>query len=235
MAHVIEDLYPLIRLEAPGLPEPVIANETQDAIDNFLAESEAWKYSVPGLLDWTTVADFPTISAGTEIPTSTRVVRYDTVKFASDGANLKAVPFKTRQQLDREYPDWEVRTGNTPLAWTMNGIDAPRIIPAASADVLGSLSVRVILGTDRSASTIPEFILHEFGDFIQYGVLAKVLALPGKDWTNERAAMKYLAMWNDGIKKVKSRAQADYGQPDRTMSYGGIGGNVNVGYDDYGQ
>lgn len=235
MAHVIQDLYPLIRLEAPGLPEPVLQQEVQDAIDNFLSESEAWKYSIPGLLDWTTAADFPTISAGTEIPTATRVVRYDLVKFASDGSNLKIVPFKTRQQLDKEYPDWEVRTGNTPLAWTMNGVFEPRIIPTASANVLGSLSVRVILGTDRAVGTIPEFILHEFGDFIQYGVLAKVLALPGKDWTNEAAAMKYMAMYNEGVKKAKSRAQADYGQPDRTMSYGGIGGSTYTGYDDYGQ
>lgn len=235
MAHVIEDLYPLIRLEAPGLPEPVLVQETQDAIDNFLAESEAWKYSVPTLQDWTTAADFPTLSPGTDIPAGTRVVRYDMVKFASDGSNLKQVPFKTRQQLDMEYPDWEVRTGNTPLAWTMNGVFEPKIIPTATADVLGSLAIRVILGTDRAVGTIPEFILHEFGDWIQAGVLAKVLALPGKDWTNPQAAMKYMAVYNDGIKKAKSRAQADYGQPDRTMAYGGIGGTTYVGYDDYGQ
>ena len=172
MAHTIQDLYPLIRLEAPGLPEPVLQQEVQDAIDNFLAESEAWKYSIPGLLDWTTAADFPTISAGTEIPTGTRVVRFDLVKFASDGSNLKIVPFKTRQQLDSEYPDWEVRTGNTPLAWTMNGVFEPKIIPTASADVLGSLSVRVILGSDRAVTSIPEFILHEFGDdFVLVGDL----------------------------------------------------------------
>lgn len=235
MAHTIEDLYPLIRLEAPGLPEPVLQQEVQDALDNFLADSEAWKYSVPGLLDWTTAADFPTLTPGTEIPLGTRVVRYDLVKYASDGTNLKVVPFKSRQQLDREYPDWEVRTGTNPVAWTMNGVFEPRIIPTAAANVLSSLVVRVVLGTDRAAASIPEFILHEFGDFVQWGVLAKVLMLPGKDWTNQAAAAMYKVKYNDAVMKAKSRAQADYGQPDRTMSYGGIGGSVNVGYDDYGQ
>lgn len=235
MAHTIEDLYPLIRMEAPGLPEPVLQQETQDAIDNFLAESEAWRYSVSGLLDWTTAAAFPTLAAGVEIPAGTRVVRYDMVKFASDGSNLKKVPFKTRQQLDLEYPDWEVRTGNTPLAWTINGVFEPRIIPTASADVLGSLAVRVILGSDRAVASIPEFILHEFGDYIQYGVLAKVLMFPGKDWTNQASGAMYQAKYNEGVKKAKSRANADYGQPDRIMAYGGIGGTTYSGYDDYGQ
>jgi len=41
-------------------------------------------------------------------------------------------------------------------------------------------------------------------------------------------------MYDEGVKKAKSRAQADYGQPDRIMSYGGIGGRY-TGYDDYGK
>lgn len=234
MAHTVADLYPLIRIELPGIPEPVLADVIQLVIDDFLRRSEAWRYTVPGLLDWTTGQQFPTITPGTEIPLNTRVVRYDMVKFASDGSNLKAVPFKTRQQLDNEMPDWEVRTGSSPQSWTTNGMFAPIIVPIATANVLGSLKLRVILATDQANNNIPEFILHEFGDAIRYGVLGRLMKIPGKDWSDATAASAYLQFFEEEVKKAKSRSDAEYGQPDRIMSYGGIGGYGKAGYDDYG-
>lgn len=235
MPHVVSDLYPLIRIELPGVPEPVLVDVVQLVIDDFLRRSEAWRYTIPGLLDWTTAQQFPTITPGTEIPANTRVVRYDVVKYSSDGTNLKTVPFKTRQQLDSAYPDWEVRTGNSPLAWTTNGLFAPIIVPIATADVLGSLKLRVILATDQANTNIPEFILHEFGDAIRLGTLGRIMKIPGKDWTDEQRAATYLMGYEEEVKKAKSRSNAEYGQPDRIMSYGGIGGTTTVGYDDYGQ
>jgi hypothetical protein len=223
MAHAISDLYPLIRLECPGIPEPILQAEVQDSIDSFLADSEAWKYTIPTVLDWETTQKFPTITVGVDIPANTRVVRYDTVKFANDGTSFREVPFRTRQQLDGEYSDWEVRTGNTPLVWTVNGLFAPLIVPIATQNVLSSLIIRVVLGTDRAVTVLPEFLIHEFGDVIQYDVLSKLLLLPGKDWTNVPSGLMYKRMYDDQIPKIKSRAQADYGQPNsRIMAYGGI-------------
>lgn len=223
MAQVITDLLPQLRIELPGIPEPVLIDGLYDALDDFLKEAEVWKYSIPALLDWTTALSFPAIAAATEIPASTRVVRIDTVKYGVGGTNLKTVPFKTRDQLDSEIPDWEVRTGNSPDVWTNNGPETPQIVPVADADVLGSLKVRVILGVADQSVVVPEFLLYEFGDEIKYGALARLMKIPGKDWTNFRAASGYLSMFKAGIVTAKSRSEAEYGQPtSREMAYGGI-------------
>lgn len=224
MAHVIADLYPLIRLEAPGLPEPILQQEVQDVIDEFLAQTEVWKHTCPNLLDWETAQVFPTLVVGTDIPSGTRVVRFDTVKYASDGTSLREIPFRTRQDLDGTYSDWEVKTGSSPLSWTMDGLgDTPRIVPIATADVLGSLQLRVVLGTDRAISVIPEFFLHEFGEAIRFGVLGRVLAIPDKDWTNMGKGVQYQGLYDMELNKAKSRGQAGFGQPNqRIMAYGGI-------------
>ena len=229
-------LYPRVRLEAPGVPEPLLAEVVMEAIQEFFSDSEIWRHTTSTLLDWTTAAVFPTLTQGVELPATTRIKRVDILKYASDGPNLKAVPFKTRQQLDGEYPDWEVRTGSSPVAWTNDGLGAqPRIIPIAAANVTGSLQVRSIVVPTSSMTDLPDYWFDEFDDVIRAGALSKLLAMPARDWTSEQLGAFYMSKFQDGIKTAKSRAEAEFGQPNRTMSYGGIGGSTNVGYDDYGQ
>lgn len=219
----ITNVYPKVRIEAPGAPDPLIKDVVGDAMRDFFRESEVWRYTCPSLLDWTTAAVFPTLSAGTEIPADTRVIRVDRVKYASDGTNLKTVPFSTRQQLDDEYPDWEVRTGSSPQRWTNDGIGAdPRLIPIATANVLGSLQVRVIIAPTSAMTDIPAYWYDEYHDLWRFGALGRLLKMPGRDWTNPEMAAYYFKLYNEGIALAKSRVQAEFGMPDRTMAYGGI-------------
>jgi len=226
MAHTLPDLYPQLRIELPGIPEPTLVDGVWEAVDRFLREAEVWKYTVPGLLDWTTALTFPAIAAGTEIPAFTRIVRIDSVKFANDGVSFTQVPFKTRQQADAEYPRWEVDTGTKPDIVVNDGMDGGPgavISPIAVADVLTSLKVRVVLGSSGPGlTTLPEFIVHEFGDLIRSAALARLMKIPGKDWTNFQLSASNEAIFTAGVIRAKSRAEAGFGQPKRATSYGGI-------------
>lgn len=236
MAVELTELHKYVRIELPGILEPVLADATLKVVQEFFKESEAWRHTVPTLLDWTMAQTFPTLTQGVELPANTRLARVDEVKYASDGSNLKPIAFRTRQQLDNEFPDWEVRTGSSPQRWTNEAMgDAPRLIPIATADVLGSLQVRAIVVPDANLTELPDFLFYEYEDDFRNGILARLMKIPGKDWTNISAASSYLQMFRTGKMKAKSRAKAEYGQPDRTMSYGGIGGSVDVGSTDYGQ
>lgn len=231
----VTELYPRVQLEAPGCPIPLVRDVVYEAMQDFFSESECWRHTTSTLLDWTTAATFPTLAAGTELPTATRIKRIDMLKFASDGTNLKEVPFKTRQQLDLEWANWEVDTGSSPQAWTNDGIGAqPRIVPVAAANVTGSLQVRSIVVPTSTMTDLPDYWFDEFDDVIRAGALAILLVMPGRDWTNEPLGTYYMSKYADGIKKAKSRAEAEFGQPNRIMSYGGIGSSY-MGYDDYGQ
>lgn len=222
MPVAISSLYNALRIELPGIPEPVLVDGVRKAVQEFFKKSEAWRYTVPGLLNWTTALTFPALAAGTEIPTGTRVTRVDEVKYANDGISLKPIPFKTRQQLDGDYPDWEVKTGNSPLRWTNDNDYAPRIIPIADADVNGSLKVRAIIAPIDALTDLPDFLYYEFEDDFKNGALARLMKIPGKDWTNLTAAAAYASLFKAGVIKANSRANAEFGQPCRETSYGGL-------------
>jgi len=46
--------------------------------------------------------------------------------------------------------------------------------------------------------------------------------MPGRDWSNATMAGFYLTQFNEGVALAKSRVEAEYGQPERVVTYGGI-------------
>lgn len=223
MAVQLTDLHRFLRVELPGIPEPILQEGVLKATQEFFKMSECWRHTVPSLLNWTTAQTFPTLTQGVELPANTRLVRVDKVKYANDGSNLKDVHFRTRQQLDDEYPDWEVRTGSSPSRWTNDGDGAsPRIVPIATADVNGSLQVRAIVAPDNNLTELPDFLFYEFEDTLKHGALARLMKIPGKDWTDFNSAAAYASLFKVGWEKAKSRANSEYGQPTREVMYGGI-------------
>jgi len=221
---LISGIYPKVRIEAPGVPEPLLEDVVGAAIEDFFRESEAWRHTTTTLLDWTTALPFPALTAGTELPADTRLHRVDVVKYGAQGANLRPVPFHTRQDLDCIWQDWEIRTSNTPEAWTNdpNGA-APRLVPAADADQVGVLQVRSIVVPTSSMTDINDYFYEEFHDAWRWGALARLLKMPGRDWTNLSLAAFYERKEEDAQKMAKSQAEAEYGQPNRrVMAYGGL-------------
>lgn len=238
MAQAIDQLHNFLRVELPGIPEPLLADAVRKSIQEFFKKSEAWRHTVPApLLDWTAALVFPALVADdTGIPTGTRLVRIDQVKYASDGVALREIAFRTRQQLDIEFSDWEVKTGTNPLRWTNDAHgDEPRIIPIADADVLASLQCRAIIAPVDSLTDLPDFLFYEYEDDYKNGALARLMKIPGKDWTNFAAASGYASLFKAGWMKARSRANAEYGQPCRTTTYGGIEGRSFSNVNDYGR
>jgi hypothetical protein len=223
MAVALSTLHNILRVELPGIPEPVLEYGVRKTVQQFFKESEAWRHTSPVLSDWTTALYFPAITESVELPDDTRLVRIDAVKYASDGVSLQTVPFKTRQQLDREISDWEVKVGSSPLAWTNEGTGAnPRIIPIAEANHVDAIQIRSVVTPNEALLALPDFLFFEFEDDFKHGTLARLMKIPGKDWTNFEAAAAYVSMFAAGIQKAKSRANSEFAQPSRETSYGGL-------------
>lgn len=225
MAIAISTLYPELRVELPGIVEPVLDAAVFRGLRKFFWESEAWKYTCDNGLDYTISQQAMNLPvAGTDIPAKTVVKRVDNVKWDSDGADWDTpVPFMTRDQLDRADSDWYTETGTKPLAWTYdNGV--PIVYPIASATVTDGLLLRVVIAPvyTAGADTLPDLLYYEFEDTIKAGILADLMKMPGKDWTDTQMASYYKEQYRRGVNMAKSRAEADFGQPDRTMAYGGL-------------
>ena len=221
MSVALSTLYPELRTELPGIPEPLLVAATKRITRQFFRKSEAWRYDLDSVVDYTIALTFPVITAGTHIPTDTHVVRIDKVRYGVTNAS-RTLLFVPRDQLDRENPDWSTETGTSPKYWTNIAAGAARIIPIASATVASSLHIRAVIAPNPDLTSIPDFLFYEFEETIKFGVLAQLMKIPGKDWSAANLATLYEKKFQNGINQAKSKAQAEYGQPNREMVYGGI-------------
>ena len=57
MAVALNTLHKFLRIELPGVIEPALEDAVAKTVQEFFKRSEAWRYTVPTLLNWTTAAD----------------------------------------------------------------------------------------------------------------------------------------------------------------------------------
>jgi hypothetical protein len=231
MANYV-DMFWQVRVELPGVPLPLLHLNYAETVREFFQRSLAWQHSVPNALDLNANTAWPTLTAPADIPEDTYVVQPVRVKF--DGTD---VTFKTRDQLDEIDMDWEAATGSSPDHWTITSPGTWRVYPLLSANASDMIRLRVALAPVQAATAIPDELANEFQAAWKNGTLAKLLKIPGKDWTNNTLAASYMTSFEDDIVKAKSRAAADFGRPHRTVQYGGlsINGSGRRSTDDYGK
>ena len=225
MTVALSTLAPALRIELPGIPNPVLDDAIVRVVRQFFWNSEAWKYTSDNPKDWTAgQASIPALTPGTDIPAGTILKRIDTVKYDSDGDQWdEEISFFTRDELDRENTDWESETGTSPTAWTIDNDGAARIIPTQTSTVTSGLLLRAVIAPSGTIATvIPDFLFYENEETMKAGVFAQLMKQPGKEWTDFQAAGVYSSGFVEGIKRAKSRAEAGFGQPKGSMAYGGI-------------
>ena len=216
------DIFWQVRTELPGVPVPLLYYHYAEAVREFCTKAKAWQHNIPNLLDLAAGVPFPVITEGVEIPADTYIVQPVSVKW--DPSTI--VGFKTRDQLDELDPNWEADTGPVPRYWTVTGPKAWRVYPLLSTSATAVARIRVAIAPSRTEASgrtgMPEELADEFHDTWAYGAMARLMRIPGKDWTNPGQAQFYLGLFEQGIMDGKSRASADFGRPRRQTEYGGL-------------
>jgi len=231
------DMAWLVRPHVAGCPDAEIYYHFAEAVREHLARSKAWQFQPTAAFDLADDTAFPTITAGTHIPTDTYVVEPVLLKW-DDGCEI---PFVTRDQLDKIDSDWEQATGTKPKYWTSLAPGDWRVYPlltaATTAQLYMRLAISIQLHTNVTAAGVEENLAYRFRSAWARGALAKLMAIPGKDWTNINLASNYGTLFEEDIAKAKSLAAADYGRPKRSVQYGGLGmgGSERRVTDDYGR
>lgn len=225
MSVAISTMIPELRIELPGISEPILEAAIYRGLRKFFWLSESWKYTCDNGLDYTINQQAMNLPvAGTDIPAKTVMKRVDTVLWDSGGDDWEQlIEFRTRDQLDRIDGNWFTATGTQPKYWTYDNV-VPIWYPIATATVTDGALLRVVIAPLYTATsdTLPDLLYYEFEDYIKAGILSDLMKMPGKDWTNPEMAVYYGNIFTAGVDKAKSRAEADFGQPNRTMAYGGI-------------
>lgn len=208
-----------VRSEVPGVPEPILTYRYAQAVKEFLQLSEAWRVTLPATYDFVDGEDFPDVSA--DLPVGAYVIRPLSVRWVV-GSSC-SLPFIPRDQLERAETDWESLVDGTPRGWTITQPGKFRMFPLATTTVPDAIRLRVALGiTVPAAVSLPEELMREWDNAFAAGALMNLLKMPGKDWTDLKLAGAYGEQFLDYVTQARARAAADYGQPVRTVRYGGI-------------
>jgi len=196
----LQDLTGNLLLAAPGVPEPLAEARYLDAAREFFRRSLAWVEKVPVAADLTL-----NTPAGAEAFDARRAL-------LDDRRLIKA----TRVQMQDLAPENRVEYFR---------IAANKIHLAGdpTEDVSGRLTVYANLRPTREAAEIPDEIADEFGEHLENGAIARLLALPGRAWTDASTATYHWRLFLDAADEWAARG-VDEGMTGvrRTVRYGGL-------------
>lgn len=245
MSRSISDLLPEIRTNAAGCPEFLALYSLTRSLSEFLDRSEAWR-------EWLAVRTVADIANGIatwynhldddEVRWA-RIKRIDAMRWYPTGTPVTP---RTIQQLQSIDPLWRTREGSTARHFVLEGETAAasattvsqhrvRLYPMLSSQVADTDGVqpRVVVVTDVVADmdlsvfddqipVLPDRIFYAFRELITAGALARLFAMPGKDWTDQKLAGYYDGKFERGVIEAKSRADNDFSNAPVVCTYGGI-------------
>lgn len=208
-------------LFTPGAPLVVLQQMVRLTTQDFLIRTEAWKETISSVT-WPDAGDIvlgtngqPTASTAGAV-----VARFVGVLDAEQKFDL---PFCTRAQLDLIDPSWYTASGEVPKLFTTGASpDQLRIYPLAASPKVARLRVRAALTVGPTSVAFPDFVFWRYQTALTHGAVARVLAIPGRDWSDPRLAATYAEMYENAVIRAKAAGDSDHGNPVRTVTYGGI-------------
>lgn len=231
----ILELLPDVILEAPGVPHMVALQAVSSSVRDFLTRTETWK-------EWTSALDVTASDPKVVIPNlvdddavhTQRMVRIHSLKWLDTG---KLITFRTEAQLQDMDCMWRTREATPPSAFTqevqtLHNVLVAVLYPIPPETIVGAVSARIVLTTHTYAGlgimtddvddvTVPEFLFHQYRDTVVKGALARLLRMGGRDWTDKVQARDYSMQYENEVIRAKSQADAEFGNPVRTVTYGG--------------
>lgn len=208
----LDQLRPFIAIEVPGCPDPILDSAAKLTVRDFLRRSEAWRETIT--VDWETVLDLGLTPIASVLRLWDRLLQ-------------KEIPFQAPEQI-RDHGNAWATPGPNPIAWTMDSANVPRVVPAPTgidpgrtADRIDVYLVRNVAAADTEFPTIPDAIWDRYEDALRLGTLARLMRIPGRDWTDPQRAGAYGVAYENAVADAKVRAAAGFGRPSRQVRYGG--------------
>lgn len=182
MAQAWSTWLPDVQPHVPGCPVPLIEHEVKRAAQAFFAGSRAWRAESAAM----------PVAAGQSTVTMTapvvdaEVVRVETVWL--DGRKLESTTVRT---LDDAFGDtWADRVGATEAAVLLTP-GVLRLYPIPAAAAVSGVTATLSLQPAETATGLADDLAVAYRAAITAGARARILALPGKGWTNLDLALVY--------------------------------------------
>ena len=175
----LNTLYTLVMPQLPYCPPALIDQNILELVDLFCRETLAWTCDLDPI---DVVSDMQDYDLDGEQPSYAQIEKILTV--IRDDVTLE--PLKHWNITDRE-------------AVTLHLIDDP------TADSAGGLEIQVALRPKSNATIIDTRFLDDWQQKIAYGVMSRLMLMPGKTWSNAALATYYDRLFWDGVNLAKDQ------------------------------
>ena len=175
----LNTLYTLVMPQLPYCPEALIDQNILEAVDLFCRETLAWTFDLDAIDVVSGVQDY---DLDGEQPSYAQIEKILTV--IRDGVTL--TPLTHWNITDRELV-------------TLHLVDDP------TADSDGGLEIQVALRPKPDATLIDARFLDDWRQKLAYGVMATLMVMPEKAWTNIAQGQFYKRLFWDGVNLARDQ------------------------------
>lgn len=190
-------LIPLVALELPGAPDPLIEDAIRRTVIMFCEQSRALTRFVDASV---TANDGRVVLA----PPAETVV-FEATRPAIWLPTGRRVFARSKQQLDAARPEWEAEKGQAPIFYFLAGMDVARIVPMIEVDEPNALRLELVLRPTRASASFDDELNEGYQDALVAGAKSILQAIPGKDWTNIAASAYNANVFADGVSTARTR------------------------------
>lgn len=185
----LRDLAPLVMTSVPGCPLPMACDYMRDAFIEVCDRGRVWRFR-----DEETVDGADPFHELANLPAGTTVVAIERAWF--DGRELTPVAYRSLTPTDLERED------AVPCEFTQSLPDRVLLYPRGSGTLTLSLFLKPTEAQIGYTMAIPDFARDRYARLIAAGALARLLALPGKGWTDPGTAAAHAAYFEGELRDL---------------------------------
>lgn len=166
MAKVWADFLPLVKPHIPGCPDITLKTYLAIVSSDFFAQTHIWRDDISPII------------------TASGIVEYDLDAEVLVEAVTSVIVDKTAlQQTDmRLIPDDRRYDTGRPTHYWIQSDTAIRLFPIPDDRI--TLRLTGVLKPSRDATGVEDWIYETWADAIVCGTIARLAAIPGKEWTD---------------------------------------------------
>lgn len=195
-----EDFFPNILTEVPGAAEVVVENAVRNACIEFCEKS----------LILTRDHDPITVAAGVvdydlEPDTGYLVIKVQKA-WLEDQPLTPMAPDMVKQAAtyNRTFSSYQAGP-STPTHYLQKDERTISVWPVPDKQYANGLTLRVALKPSRNSSSIDDVIFEDYAEVIASGTLYRLMASPGKAYTNPELAVVHKSLFEQGVNTARSR------------------------------
>ena len=203
-ASMVNDISPYLQ----GCPSLVIERTARKIVTDLCQRAKVWRGSADSITlvvdDYDYTPTFTSDTTAEFVDVLDAWVVIDDVK-----TDLVVYPYDVVRRL---YPAWPQDSTGTPQVLTVQTPGAVQVAPVP--DAAGTLNLVVSLRPTSSATTWPDGLYREFHRVVFHGVLAELLRMKDRTWTDVKESDRHGKIWTDLVASARDRADRGFMRTD---------------------